>query len=122
VTGNAEPRAEGQLRVLVVEDILPIRRLLQVTLESNGYDVVTAVDLKSALEALARLPPDVILTDWTLPDGHPNALIRAARAAHPKTRVIVCSGTADAPEIAVDAFLAKPFSLEDLLRVVRAVT
>jgi hypothetical protein len=43
-----------------------------------------------------------------LPDGHLDALIRAARAAHPKTRVIVCSGSGEAPEIAVDAFLAKP--------------
>jgi two-component system KDP operon response regulator KdpE len=121
VSASAEPRRSGHVRVLVVEDVLPIRRLLQLTLEANGYDVVSAVDVKSALEAILPVPPDVILSDWTLPDGQPDELIRSARALRPDTKIIICSGSADAPDFPVDAFLAKPFSLENLLRVVKSV-
>ena len=67
-------------------------------------------------------PPDIVLTDWTLPDGHAHVLIHAARAARPETRVIVCSGSPDATEAGADAFLPKPFSLEEMLRLVKSVT
>ncbi len=96
----ARPRRDGLVRVLVVEDIPQLRRVFRMTLDAAGYDVVTTLDVKSALEAISAAPPDIILTDWTLPDGRADVVIRAARAARASTRIIVCSGSPTPPRSA----------------------
>jgi YesN/AraC family two-component response regulator len=65
-------------------------------------------------------PLHVLCTDYMMPGIPVRQLVEGVRAAHPETRVILCSGYASgdtAPEL-LDAFLAKPFSHEDLASVV----
>ena len=57
----------GALRVLVVDDEPPIRKLLRMGLGTQGYEILEAPNAKTALELLAR-KPDVILLDLGLPD------------------------------------------------------
>jgi CheY-like chemotaxis protein len=127
----AAPRAAGAARgreaVLLVEDDEAIRALARRTLGEAGYAVRDAGRPGDAL-ALARGGAfDLLLTDVILPETTGPQLAVALRAEHPALRVLYVSGYtaghldgqgALAPG---DAFLAKPFTPEALLRAVRAV-
>jgi len=116
-------------RVLVVDDEGLVRSLLRRALEAEGFEVVEAA---SGDEALARLPAaesapevDAVLLDLTMPGSDGGVVLRKLRARHPALPVALMSGYA--PEDATralrgqhpDAFLEKPFRLEDLLGVLR---
>ena len=63
--------------VLVVDDDTDTRELYRMVLESVGYRVEDAASVSSADAALARVGPDVVLTDWLLPDGNGLDVCRA---------------------------------------------
>ncbi|HTU72534.1 MAG TPA: response regulator, partial [Trebonia sp.] len=70
--GNSEVAAQpadGETRLLVVEDEPTILELLSGSLRFAGFDVVTAASGKEALRAAARARPDLILLDVMMPDG-----------------------------------------------------
>jgi two-component system cell cycle sensor histidine kinase/response regulator CckA len=110
------PPAPG-LRVLVVEDLKPIRDAVADSLRTAGYDVITVADTRSATEFLGSTPIDLLITDLHLPDGSGAVLARSARAARPNLRVVIMSGSAKGDE-AFDGVLSKPFDEATLLRVV----
>ena len=68
-------------RILVVDDEVHIRRLLQGTLKRAGYDVVEAVNATEALEEARRAKPDAILLDLGLPDRDGLEIIQLLKAA-----------------------------------------
>ncbi|MFD0317296.1 response regulator [Streptomyces flavalbus] len=120
------PGASG--RVLVVDDNKVIRQLIRVNLELEGIEVVTAADGAECLEVVHQVRPDVVTLDVVMPrlDG----LRTAARLrSDPRTQdlplVVVSACTQYEVEsgldIGVDAFLAKPFEPEELVRVVRGL-
>ncbi|MEU2774764.1 response regulator [Streptomyces sp. NPDC007162] len=118
------PGASG--RVLVVDDNKVIRQLIRVNLELEGLEVVTAADGAECLDVVHRVRPDVITLDVVMPrlDGLRTA---AQLRADPRTRdlplAIVSACTQSEVEVGlgvgVDAFLAKPFEPDELVRVVR---
>ena len=59
-------------KILIVDDEMHLARILQFTLEHEGYDVVTAFDGKEALDSLEREAPDLLILDLMLPivDGY----------------------------------------------------
>ncbi|MFD1510783.1 response regulator [Lacimonas salitolerans] len=65
--------------IMIVDDEMPIRRLLRVSLERNGYATVEADCAKAALAALAGTPPQIALLDLGLPDRDGLELIGAFR-------------------------------------------
>jgi PAS domain S-box-containing protein len=73
------PSIEG-LKILVVEDDVDARDLLRTVLESRGCIVVTASDVPTALAAIARQVPDLLLSDIGLPGESGLELIRQIRA------------------------------------------
>ncbi|TLY50537.1 MAG: response regulator, partial [Gammaproteobacteria bacterium] len=58
------------VRILVVEDNAVSRKLLRVTLETEGYAVVATADAQNAIAALTRERFDMVLQDLVLPDMH----------------------------------------------------
>ena len=62
----------NKAEILVIDDEPQIRKLLQISLESNDYRVVQAVNAREGLSFAALHPPDLILLDLGLPDksGH----------------------------------------------------
>lgn len=58
--------------ILVIDDEVQIRKLLEITLQSNDYKVSEASNAKQGLIAAANHPPDLIILDLGLPDesGH----------------------------------------------------
>ena len=80
--------------VLVVDDDTDTRELYRLVLETVGYRVEDVASVTAAAAALARIVPDVVLTDWLLPDGNGLDVCRAlsARAATRHVPVIAVSG------------------------------
>jgi len=110
------PPAAG-LRVLVVDDLKPIRDAVAESLRAAGYDTISVADTRAATEVLGSTPIDLLITDLHLPDGSGAVLARSARSARASLRVVIMSGS-DRGEDAFDGVLSKPFDEATLLRVV----
>jgi CheY-like chemotaxis protein len=110
-------------QVLVVDDDEGIRELVAMALSSAGYDVMSAPDGAAALELLATSQPAVILLDMLMPkvDGWEFARLYEQRPG-PHAPIIVLTAARDAQaraaEIKADAWLAKPFHLDELFACV----
>lgn len=111
-------------KVLVIEDDAPIRHYLQTTLVSNGYDVLLADSVNSAMQMIHSHCPDVILLDLGLPDRDGLEVIRAVRV-WTRTPIVVVSARdtesdkANALDLGADDYLTKPFGTVELLARIR---
>ena len=110
-------------RVLVVEDDQPILGLVIDVLREEGYDVTGANDGASALVAIEREPPDLIVLDMRLPVMNGWDVAVALRRREIAIPLLVMTAAQDArlwaTEVGAIGYLAKPFDVEDLIREVR---
>jgi two-component system OmpR family response regulator len=117
----------GEARLLVVEDEPTILELLSGSLRFAGFEVLTAVSGAEALRLAAASRPDLILLDVMLPDGDGFDVIRSIRAGGPRVPVIFLTARSHVRErvagltLGGDDYIAKPFSLEEVLARIRAV-
>ena len=72
-------------RILAVDDVSTNLDILRVRLESQGYEVVTAVDGEDALARTAELLPDLILLDIMMPKMDGMTLLKGVKAVSPET-------------------------------------
>jgi DNA-binding response OmpR family regulator len=94
-------------------------------LKADGYDVVTAEDGASALQAIAKAPPALALLDLNLPDIDGDEVFRRARAAGYDGPIVLISADMRAQQIASTlgaAFLEKPFDPTDLFTLIGELT
>jgi two-component system, OmpR family, KDP operon response regulator KdpE len=114
------------LRVLVIDDEPPIRKLLRVGLTAHGYQTIEASSGKMALELLGREPPDLIVLDLGLPDMQGHELLRMMRARNDRVPIVVLSsrddeaGKVQALDSGADDYVTKPFGMDELLARMRA--
>jgi chemosensory pili system protein ChpA (sensor histidine kinase/response regulator) len=116
--------------VLVVDDSITVRRVTQRLLQREGYRVSLAADGLQALERLQQERPSVVLSDIEMPrmDGFDLARnIRADAALADLPIIMITSRIAEkhrdyARTLGVNHYLGKPYSEEELLRLVRAYT
>ncbi|HET8527292.1 MAG TPA: response regulator transcription factor [Gaiellaceae bacterium] len=112
-------------RVLVVDDEPQILRALRTSLRGAGYDVETAETGEAALTAAAVNPPDAVILDLVLPDGHGTDVARELRTWS-NVPVIVLSVVGDerekvaALDAGADDYVTKPFGIDELLARLRA--
>ncbi|MBK7972129.1 MAG: response regulator transcription factor [Deltaproteobacteria bacterium] len=116
--------------ILIVDDEADLVRTLEYTLEREGFETRSARNGKAALELLTRDPaPDLVLLDLMLPDMSGTEICRKLRQ-DPRTRkvpVIMLTAKTDEIdrvvgfEVGADDYVAKPFSLRELMLRVRAV-
>jgi two-component system, OmpR family, KDP operon response regulator KdpE len=117
---NAAP-----LRVLIVDDEPPIRRLLRMGLTAQGYQVLEASNGKAALELVAQ-NPDLVILDLGLPDVQGLDLLRTMRARNEQVPIVVLSSRGDeaakvaALDLGADDYVTKPFGTDELLARMRA--
>ena len=117
---NAPP-----LRVLVIDDEPPIRKLLRMGLSTQGYEILEAPNGKSALELLAE-GPGLIILDLGLPDMQGLDLLRTIRARSEGVPIVVLSsrgdeaGKVEALDLGADDYVTKPFGMYELLARMRA--
>jgi signal transduction histidine kinase/ActR/RegA family two-component response regulator len=131
VASEAVPPAHPRLRearlagvnILVVDDEPDARELLSMMLRAAGADVRTAPDVDGALQALARRPADILVSDLAMPGRDGLDLIRAVRAAASKTgpRAVLLTAYAGAEErrravaAGYDLHVAKPVPPDELV-------
>ena len=113
------------LKVLVVDDEPPIRKLLRMGLSTQGYEILDAPNGKTAL-ALLESRPDIVILDLGLPDIQGLDLLAMIRARNDAVPIIVLSSRGDEPgkvralDLGADDYLTKPFGMEELLARMRA--
>ncbi len=113
-------------RVLIVEDEADLAWVEQFNLESEGYEVLVAREGRAALDALRDFAPDVLVLDVMLPhvDGWSILAKMQEIPQERRPKVIMVSAVAGegdterAERLGVGSFLAKPFDMDDLVRLV----
>ena len=115
--------------VLIVEDEIPLQRLLAYNLQAAGFDTAAAYDGEEALTLIAEREPDLILLDWMLPQLSGlelcRRLRRRAETAH--IPIIMLTARGEEPdrlrglETGADDYVTKPFSPAELIARMRAV-
>lgn len=119
-------RATGS-RILVVEDDLTLRETLVEILIDDGHDVRAAAHGGEAIDQLAGWEPDLILLDLMMPtvdaDEFRAQQRRLGIVSGAKTLILSAARDLEssAARLEADAWLAKPFGLEDVLRTVAAL-
>jgi two-component system KDP operon response regulator KdpE len=114
----------GAVKILVVDDEPPIRKLLRTGLAAHGYEVLDAANGKAALELLA-LKPDLVILDLGLPDIDGLDLLATIRRSRESLPVVVLSSRGDeagkvaALDLGADDYVTKPFGMEELLARMR---
>ena len=113
------------LRVLVVDDEPPIRKLLRLGLNAQGYQILEAPNGKTALELLGQ-NPDLVILDLGLPDTEGLDLLRTIRSRNESVPIVVLSSRGDeagkvqALDLGADDYVTKPFGVDELLARIRA--
>ena len=115
-----------QKRVLLVDDEISSAEVLSLVLTTEGYAVTMASDGRQALARLDEAAPDLVITDFMMPMVNGAELVRTLRGipAYAQLPIILMSG---APESALQpygiryqAFLRKPFNLDEFLGAIRS--
>jgi two-component system KDP operon response regulator KdpE len=114
-----------QLKVLVVDDEPPIRKLLRMGLATANYQILDAPNGKTALAQLAE-NPDLVILDLGLPDMDGHELLRTIRSRNENVPIVVLSSRGDeagkvrALDLGADDYVTKPFGMDELLARLRA--
>jgi len=113
------------IKVLVIDDEPPIRKLLRMGLSTQGYEILEASNGKIGLELLAQ-DPALIILDLGLPDIQGHELLRMIRGRNDSVPIVVLSSRGDeagkvqALDLGADDYLTKPFGMDELLARMRA--
>jgi two-component system KDP operon response regulator KdpE len=114
------------VRVLVVDDEPPIRKLLRAGLGTQGYDVQEAEDGRTAMGAIATARPDLVILDLGLPDISGLELLARWRSGGIVVPIVILSSRTDeagivqALDLGADDYVTKPFGMNELIARIRA--
>jgi sigma-B regulation protein RsbU (phosphoserine phosphatase) len=116
------------MRILIAEDEPISRRLLETTLTKAGHDVAAVVDGIRALDSIQKEVPDILITDWMMPELDGLELCRRLRGLELPSYVYVIVLTAltqkenitQGLDAGADDYITKPFDRTELLARVRA--
>ena len=85
-------------KVLIIDDEQKLRTLLTRIIRLEGFSVIEAGDLKTALKAIEKEEPDVILCDVKLPDGNGVEFIGEIKKKHPLPEIILLTAYGNIPD------------------------
>ncbi len=114
---------KSKRRILVVDDEPAVAQVIELMLRFEGHEVEIVTSGADALTALEYSAFDVIVLDYAMPDMNGDELADLIKRSRPKQIIIMLSALADTLQDseqkirAVDAFVSKPFLLEDLRAV-----
>lgn len=114
-------RDKTSYSVLVVDDDPEMTDMLVTVLADAGYGVAAASSGPAALSAVRAHPPDLVVTDLSMPEMDGLDLVESVRADRPGTHFILLTAFGDWPsycraqDLEVEGYLSKPVSMELLL-------
>ena len=109
--------------ILMIDDNEQLRDLLRAALTKLGYEVTSASNGAEAIEAIAKMPFDVVITDLLMPEKDGIEVIGELRRRQPQARIVAMSGGGrgsrehylqTAKGLGAHALLGKPFSVTEL--------
>lgn len=115
--------------ILIVEDSPSELELMSHYLQESGYEVITATGAKEGMEKAISSQPDVVITDVVMPGMSGFELCRSLKK-NPDTQkvpIVICSSKNQeidrlwAMRQGADAYVTKPYTREQLLRVIKSV-
>ena len=111
--------------ILIIDDEAQIRKLLEITLESNDYHQVQAGTAKEGLALAATHPPDIILLDLGLPDMNGQLVLKQLREWYTNPVIILSVQSSEEDIVAAldngaNDYLVKPFRTGELLARIRS--
>jgi two-component system, OmpR family, KDP operon response regulator KdpE len=112
-------------KILIVDDEAAIRRLLKVSLKSQGYAVIEASDGKEGIEQAAMSHPDLIILDLGLPDIDGLKVLKSIREWSQVPVIILTVRDSEIDKVLLldsgaNDYLTKPFGVPELLARIRA--
>lgn len=114
-------------KVLLLDDDLRLRALLERYLAEQGMTVRAVADAKALDAALARARYDVLVLDWMLPGEDGLSVCRRLQSSHPELPIVMLTARADeidrivGLEMGADDYLPKPFNPRELVARIKAV-
>lgn len=111
--------------ILIIDDEAPIRKLLEISLESNGYKVIQATNGKEGIMMASNHPPELILLDLGLPDKSGQLILKELRSWYDKSIIILSvqedeNNIVEALDNGATDYLTKPFRTGELLARIRS--
>jgi two-component system KDP operon response regulator KdpE len=115
----------NKTEILIIDDEPQIRKLLEITLESNGYKVLQAETGKEGVIQAASHPPELILLDIGLPDKSGHEILKELRQWYNKSIIILSvqnneTDIVTALDNGATDYLSKPFRTAELLARIRS--
>jgi two-component system, chemotaxis family, chemotaxis protein CheY len=126
--------------VLVIDDDPEVRDSIRQVLSRVGFDVRTADNGETGIQAFYERPPDVVIVDIIMPRNNGIEVIRKIRESYPGARIVAITGggnfgrsgykpgtlvteayLASASESGADAVMTKPFHRTELIALVRSL-
>ncbi len=124
--GGSLDRRSSEIKVMVIDDSRTIRRTAETLLQKEGYQVISATDGFEALSMIADNKPDLIFLDVMMPrlDGYQTCALLKHHQVFRHTPVVMLSSKdglfdrARGRVVGSDNYLTKPFTRDELLRVI----
>lgn len=117
-------------QILVIDDDPVLVKMVQTRLMANGYDVLAANDAALGLETALKKLPDLIILDVMMPiiNGYNMCTILKTNEKSKKIPIIMLTARAEEKdkaigrEVGVDAYMTKPFKMEELINQIEALS
>jgi signal transduction histidine kinase/CheY-like chemotaxis protein len=122
--GENKEMAQTSATILVADDSVDIRNLMEIYLEDGGYIVISANNGAEAISLAKQFKPDLILMDMQMPVKNGYEAVKQLRSENFKIPIIALSGSSLAQdknyalEVGCDHYLVKPTPFEELLKIV----
>jgi DNA-binding NarL/FixJ family response regulator len=125
---SKKPERPSAIRVVIADDHVLLRQVIELTLEEAGMEIVQSVSTgREAVDATIRHKPDLLLLDIAMPDMDGLAALSIIKYLSPETKVIILSGLTDplymarAGELGAKGFFSKGVSPSELVETIHEV-
>ncbi len=117
------------IRVVAIDDVADILDLIQYNLNKENIEAVTFTDSSEAIEYILKTPPDLIISDWMMPEPDGLQVCKILKSndltRHIPIIMLTCKGSLVDYKEALDAgaqdYIVKPVRMDELVRRIKLV-
>lgn len=112
------------MNILVVDDEYAILDFFRDLFGDIGHTLITASSVKEAKKIIEKDAFDIVIVDFSMPDGEGTEVVRFIKIQKPETKILGISATEQCNtfyKAGADFFINKPFSVEQVLEAIRSI-